>query len=55
MTTPANDTQNKGEEQKEPKDKGGVVGTDSKEFSDGDRFENPPKPEHETPAHSETK
>jgi hypothetical protein len=55
MTTPTNDTKNNPGDQKEPKDKGGVVGTDAKKFGEGDPFEKSPNREPEAPTHSETK
>jgi hypothetical protein len=55
MTTPTNDTPNNPGDQKEPKDKGGVVGTDAKKFDEVEPFEKSPKREPEAPANSETK
>ena len=36
MTTPANDDQKNDGEKKEPKEKGGVIGTDAKHFESDD-------------------
>jgi hypothetical protein len=55
MTTPANDNKNNSGDQQEPKHKGGVVGTDAKDFDDSDPFGKPPKQGQDAPTHSETK
>jgi hypothetical protein len=43
MTTPADDKQKNDGEKEEPKEKGGVAGTDSKEFDSGDLFKKNPE------------
>lgn len=53
MTTSNDENQKSCTERTEPQRKGGVAGTDSKDFNPGDPFGKNPKPEKE-PAKSKT-
>lgn len=45
MATPINDKQKETTDQKEPRSKGGVAGTDSKDFDSSDPFKKEQKPD----------
>jgi len=54
MTTSTNDSQKNCADKNEPKEKGGVSGTDSKEFDAGDPLRKDPKPEKDLTTHPKT-